>query len=627
MIALLLLVPVLWLVASRSDGFENWAQKPARFAGPLDSTKRIDQAELMTYKLEEMHKWFGLSPAETAETEVVTTQGSEPGDERSFEITDDPTQSVHVITATLAYTGSTVQMYVDQEVEVEVSALQEAARVFAEAIVPINRAAFGMEENPAEPITILHTNLEHAGGYYVPIDPLSQALAPTNNPRKLIVIGVNSYPPGTEGYLSILAHEFQHMIHAHQQPGSPSWFNEGLSTLAQDLQGYPDDELGVIYLAEPGIGLTGWSQDAAETGSHYGAANLFLRYFMEHYAAECDLNCLIRADAGNRHEVFTQSARATRPDIESFSDLVADWAVANVINDPEVGDGRYTYEGLPGYAGVEDPGRKRVERSVEQFGVDYLGVLEGPLTITFDGEDAVSLTGAQPHSGEWMWWSNRGDGRYATLTREFDLSDVSTASLEFSAWYEIERHYDYGYVTVSTDQGATWQTLPGKTTTQENPQEQNLGHGLTGISGHESADVGQEKRGRWVEEELDLTPFAGQSILLRFWLVYDAAFNGPGLLIDQICIPAIDYCDGAEDETGGWQSVGFVRTTGHVPQEWELRLAVRSDSGLLVRDVALNAQNRAEIRLDAGEQAVLMILGATSHTNEPASYEVEVSRQ
>lgn len=622
--ALLLLVPVAWLIASRPVDLGKLGPKPAGFAGPLDSSQRIDQAGQMTYNLEEMRQWFGRSPVELAKTDLAVP-ASEPGDERSFQVTDDPTQPMRIVTATLAYSGPIVHMYVDQQVEVEISSLKTAARVFEESIVPANRDAFGLEDNQFEPITVLHTNLEHAGGYYAPMDPLSQALAPTNNPRKLLVVGVNSYPPGTGGYLSILAHEFQHMIHADHQPGSPSWFNEGLSTLAQDLTGYPDDEPAVIYLSEPGIGLIGWSQDAAETGAHYGAANLFMRYYMEHYGAECDLVCLIRQDAGNRLEVLAQSARARRPDIATFADLVADWAVANVLNDPQVGDGRFAYQGLPGYASVEDPGRERVERSVAQFGVDYLGVLEGPLVITFDGEVAVPLTGAQPDEGEWMWWSNRGDGNYSTLTREFDLRGVSDATLQFSAWYEIERHYDYGYVTVSTDGGETWQPLPGKTTTQDDPQEQNLGHGLTGVSGDKSAEVGQGRRGRWVDEEFDLTSYAGRSILLRFWLVHDTAFNAPGLLLDHICIPQIDYCDGAEDETGGWQAVGFVRTTGGLPQAWEVRLAVRSDAGLAVQDVALDDDNRAALRLEQGEQAVVVILGATNHTDEPARYEVRIS--
>ena len=145
--------------------------------------------------------------------------------------------------------------------------------------------------------------------------------------------------------------------------------------------------------------------------------------------------------------------------------------MANLLDDARIGDGRYAYEGLPatvipvGIQGTRLPG------SVAQLGVDYLGVVDGPRLLEFDGEDAVALTGAQPVQGEWMWWSGRGDSRLATLTRAFDLQDVEKATLQFSTWYEIERHYDYAYVSVSVDGGKTWQTLSGLTSSQEYPRD------------------------------------------------------------------------------------------------------------------------------------------------------------
>jgi hypothetical protein len=124
---------------------------------------------------------------------------------------------------------------------------------------------------------------------------------------------------------------------------------------------------------------------------------------------------------------------------------------------------------------------------------------------------------------------------------------------------------------------------------------------------------------------MDLTPYAGQQILLRFWLVNDPAFNAPGLLLDRICVPQIEYCDGAEDETGGWLAQGFVRTTGGIPQLWEIRLAVRSEADLTVETIQLDEHNRATVTLEAGEQGVLVVLGATGHTDEPAEYQIRTS--
>lgn len=627
LIALVLLIAIPGLIISRSRAVGGAAGQLPQFVGPLDAAERIEQVAMMPYRLEDLHAWFGLSRAAPVTPTSPAADAIASGDERMFRVYDDPAKPPHVVTATLVYAGPVAHMYVDLRVRVDQAALWAAARTFEESIIPRSRAFFGDEASAEEVVVVLHTTLTSAGGYFSPMDALSRALSLYDNPRKLLVIGVDSYPPGTDGYLSILAHEFQHMIHAHQQPGSPAWFNEGLATLAQDLVGLPDDELALIHLAEPGASLTGWPQDAAQTGAHYGAANLFLRYYLEHYGEQCDVRCLLSEDAGNQRDMFARFASEHRPGILTFSDLVADWAVANVVNDPQAGDGRYTYQGLPGYASVVRPGHGRSERNLAQFGVDYLGVFEGPLTIEFDGQDVVSLTGTQPAAGEWMWWSNRGDGKFATLTRSFDLSGVSRATLRFSTWYEIERNFDYGYVTVSTDGGRTWRPLPGSTTTLGDPQGQNLGHGLTGVSGRPRVEVGKALRGRWVEESMDLTAYAGREILLRFWLVNDADFNGPGLLLDRICIPQIGYCDGAEDEPQEWQAQGFVRTTGSIPQAWEVRLAVLTDAGVTtVRDVMLDADNRATVRVRAGEKGVLVVLATAGHTHEPARYDVRVSR-
>src|SRR6185503_4651001 len=141
----------------------------------------------------------------------------------------------------------------------------------------------------------------------------------------------------------------------------------------------------------------------------------------------------------------------------------ADWAVANVVNDASVEDGRYTYKLLPGAAATSPIRSGEVITTVHQFGADYLGVLEGPLKLQFDGEETVGLTGARPKQGRSMWWSNRGDDSVASMTRAFDLSGVQKATLQFSTWYEIEQDFDYGYAAVSTDDGKNWTTLKGDT--------------------------------------------------------------------------------------------------------------------------------------------------------------------
>ena len=232
----------------------------------------------------------------------------------------------------------------------------------------------------------------------------------------------------------------------------------------------------------------------------------------------------------------------------------------------------------------------------------------------------MPLTGALPHSGRYAWWSDRADDSVQTLTRAFDLRGVSTATLEFALWHEIELDYDYGFVSASTDGGATWQALKGNTTTDTDPQGQNFGNGITGVSGAPAAKTDGDTRGQWIDEQMDLTPFVGKQILLRFWLVSDVAYNAPGMLVDDIRIPALNYTDDVEHGDGGWQPVGFARTTGVLPQEWALQIVRERSTGTTVEPVPVDAQGRAGIVLGGGERGTLMVMGSTPFTTEPAQY-------
>jgi bacillopeptidase F (M6 metalloprotease family) len=236
----------------------------------------------------------------------------------------------------------------------------------------------------------------------------------------------------------------------------------------------------------------------------------------------------------------------------------------------------------------------------------------------------VDLVGAQPQ-GRAAWWSGRGDNSFATLTRAFDLRGLERATLRFDAWFEIERHYDYAFVSISTDGGATWHTLPGRHTSSDDPHGANYGHGLTGVSGLPEQPTSIEERGAWVEEEMDLTPYVGQEVLLRFWQVNDEGFNAPGLLVDNIRIPELDYADDVEAGADGWQAEGFVRVDGTLAQQWELRLVrTAADGTVTVETLQPDATGRATAPLAAEEQAVLVVLATTPHTTEPATYRVAV---
>src|SRR5262249_50295834 len=131
---------------------------------------------------------------------------------------------------------------------------------------------------------------------------------------------------------------------------------------------------------------------------------------------------------------------------------------------------------------------------------------------------------ATPHSGALMWWSgndqNWADSR---ITRTLQVP----ADARFWLWddYTIEQDWDYGFVEVSTDGGATWTeqkvygedgTLvsTGDDYTDPNGRLKDYGgkkYGLTGDTGG------------WRHDYVDLTPYAGQTVQLRLRYATDEA--------------------------------------------------------------------------------------------------------
>lgn len=559
------------------------------------------------------------------------------GERRSFFVSDLTDNSQNEITAELRYAGPVALIYVEDGLAYNQSALEAVARTFEQEIYPRTREIFGSELQPGVDgdtrITILNARDRSSRvlGYYSSQDSLPRQINRFSNEREMFFMNLALMPFDSPTYQEVLAHEFQHMIHQHQQAGSAIWFNEGASQLSADLNGFVEHDLPLLYLYDPDIQLTGWSSSPDRSGGHYGAAHLFMRYIYAQYAGEEQIRPLITASAGKNLDAFVELATTVRPDIRSFDQIVADWAVANLIDDPDIADGRYTYatghelpDLLPMRAQPTLLPSGQTSGTLAQFGVAYLQLPTGTTNLTFRGATRVNLVGA-PTRGRYSWWSARGDDSVATLTRVFDLRGLSQATLRFTTWYELERNYDYAFVTVSTDGGQTWETLPGKLTTDHDPQGVNYGFGITGVSGEPDYDILEGPRGIWSEEQMDLTPYVGQEILLRFWQINDQALEGPGMLIDEISLPELGFYDDVETQDGGWQAEGFVRVPATLPQHWELRLVrTRSDGGVRVETLPVDPRGNASITTSVDETVVLVVVPTTPHTGERADYTITV---
>lgn len=152
---------------------------------------------------------------------------------------------------------------------------------------------------------------------------------------------------------------------------------------------------------------------------------------------------------------------------------------------------------------------------------------------------------AAPYAGSYFYYSGSGNNLDNVMYREVDLTAGATLMAQVN--YDIELDWDYAYVVVSTDGGATWNSVPTNHSTDDNPNGQNFGHGITGNSGG------------WVELTADLSGYTG-SVLVGFRYWTDVAVIEPGFMADEVVIDGAGPYGGESDE--GWTFDGFRVTTG-----------------------------------------------------------------
>lgn len=213
------------------------------------------------------------------------------------------------------------------------------------------------------------------------------------------------------------------------------------------------------------------------------------------------------------------------------------------------GTGRVLVEFAEGFAEVpiDDPIAETVVASAEDTQSIGVAILRGVFedfeqndgSFTYEGpgtpwEHGVPTSGPNAaHSGNKVWATNlAGDyvnGTSATLTTPVYPTPVAPdTALSFWSWFAAESCCDPGYVEISTDGGAYWQTVEY----------------LSGWSA------------QWSLRSYSLLNFSGESLRVRFRFHSDGSITGPGWYIDDFRITGLEtrvrfiVGDGDEDGDG-----------------------------------------------------------------------------
>lgn len=526
------------------------------------------------------------------------------------------------VTARLVAVTPHTYFWVEQGLNLSDTAVTAAANQLENDYYPQLTALFGQEWQPGidnDPhFSVLHLRLDPDAtelGYFYSLDEYPRSLYSDSNEQEMIYLNMSALEVGAELYDGTLVHEVQHLIQWHVDPNEDSWMNEGLSQLAELYLGLHTADYEP-YLEQPDIRLNTWEDGDEVIDAHYAAAYLFAVYLWEQLG-DTAIQELSRHPANGLAAVRSVLRGYDKRTLEQF---VADWAVANYLDDP-LANPLYTYR----YLDLERPSvEKRIRNlpetrvdTLNQFGVHYYQLLTGGITrIRFAGDTLTPLTDTPPPQGDnTIWFAPAMDETAASLTIPLDLTGLSQSTLQFDTWYQLEEDWDFAYLSISVDDGAAWDLLT----------PQHLTAGDYGPAWNGRSTDADDAQGGWVSESISLNRYTGQPVLLRFDVLSDSSISEQGFALSHITLAQRDLAEDGRTPDN-WTAVGFVQTTWQLPQQWQLRLIQHTPQPEVIT-LPLNSLNQGQWEVNLGDnEATLVIIPLTPFTNQPANYWLEVGR-
>jgi len=390
-------------------------------------------------------------------------------------------------------------------------------------------------------------------------------------------------------YESTVAHEYEHLLHDATDGDEESWINEGCAMYSEFLCGYGIDA-GYInaYLYTPDNSLVVWDDQANNDLADYGAAAMFMMYLNDHFGGSDTISALFQ-NQDNGADSVAETLADVGYDDWSFDEVFHAWTLANLIRSDKPGDGLYNYESI----NLNDPEViTRYETqwyynpdegyithsnfygdtytildldtgvsTIGSYGVRYYEVAPWTnwsdvdptmLGFIFDGWDSAPL-GWYNEGG--TWWSGASTSRDVTLTGSADLTEMEEATLTFDTYWDMEDYWDFGFVQVSNDSGATWVSMANEYTTEdhESGAMPSIVENLPGLTSW-SVD--------WLTISYDLSEYAGQEIMFRFRYMTDTAVTYEGWYVDDVYIND-ELIDNGADVIGldpGYPDVDYMIT-------------------------------------------------------------------
>jgi hypothetical protein len=306
-----------------------------------------------------------------AKESVLSVQQDTLGMVEQFFVYNFVSNSYYTVSAVLEAKGTLTEIWVDQteinngHVDNSVVASIENAlenqtpqgsKNPNEGIVKLEENYFGMPPNSGVSngsVSFLITDIKdgwdpskgktsYIAGFFLSNDqpdPTTHQYNLGSNKRDMLYI--DSYPGiyygGTRdpsAPLPTLAHEFQHLIQWHYDPNEVTFLNEGCSTNAEVVCGYPMRSPS-LYFQNTNVSLFTWraSTDPAVLAD-YSRATIFMRYLFEQFGDTFAKDLVQNPAEG------ISGINSTLSEIGSglqFNQVFQNWVVANALDDTTIG--------------------------------------------------------------------------------------------------------------------------------------------------------------------------------------------------------------------------------------------------------------------------------------------------
>ena len=480
----------------------------------------------------------------------------------------------------------------------------------------------GVDGDPRLTIAMIHDPDSTQAGYFTPAYARPRRLYAYSNQREMLVVNLaldDQYDFFDKVLMEVIAHEFLHVLHFHSDLGEALWLDEALASYAAFAVGQKyfirsgTHAEADLFLERPDIGLTQW-QAAEDKGPKYGAGVLFMIYLAEQFGD--DIMALLLAEKADGWRAVDKVLREYAG--VSADEVFADWVMANYFLDAERG---YGYRALEDKLTPPQPvaGLNSFPAShngsLPQYSSDYFTVdVRGAdkLFLRLRQAPVAQLIKAAPVEGDFFAYAVTGDRSNSKLTRAFALPAHRPVWLRYRIWFDLEEDLEYGYVTISDDDGRSWQTLPGVLTESSNVYSDFYSYGYTGRSG------------RWLYERIDLSDYAPGIVTIGFEVVSSLATSYGGMAIDDLRISTTDFHDGFESPDAAWIEEGWIRTDNRLPHTTWLQVVQETRDGFQVSRALVTGNGDLNVDLLPGvSRALVAVSPIVAQTSLPTEYELE----